>query len=214
MPDSTTTASPWLRDLLAATSQAIVPDDPDFGAFTPWTVLMATTTLTPVREGRAYDLAQFAGVYLVAWFGDDVPPAGPADPFDRHVVYIGRTRTRPIAARWANLLAGIGTGSGHSGGNTLHEELHRVGLLETGASGRFHVAALPVWVTGTAPDPTTGRPAQADARQLCFRTAALEALLIEAVSDLRRRKQLPALANEPSLLEDPTTAFRLVRPES
>ncbi len=186
-PENRLLGSMTLRDQLSGALSAMLPDaeqHPDFARFSRWAPLGQEGQLRVGGLPAPWPLVGFAGVYLVAQFSA-ASSDGPADPFDPAVIYVGRTRTRTLAHRLTNLRAGIQTGKGHSCGNKLHVELG-------GKIDGIYIAGLPVWVS-RRPRPASATPAAetaeelaADQRQRCFRTAAIEALLIEAISRARR----------------------------
>lgn len=101
----------WLTDerLAGHWAEVVAPDWkerwPDYARFTPW--LRIRGPRHPIRwedgEKRGEnDVTSYAGVYVVARF--DNAPAGPADPFDPAVDYIGRTRTAALGSRWRQFL--------------------------------------------------------------------------------------------------------------
>lgn len=185
-----------LRNAFAEAALGLLPSQPewgDFARFTAWATLSDVHHLKVGSEN--WSLSLFPGVYLIGKF-DGEPTAGPADPFDPAVLYIGRTRTRSLAARWTDLRNALAGRGGHSGGN------HIFGDIRSSKTrlGQLRVAALPVWVSkrdaqGRA-DTSQVHP---DRRQISFRTAALEALLIDAVTDANRKAGRDPLVNEITL---------------
>jgi hypothetical protein len=61
--------------------------------FSPWVNWASRNGLAGARD------TDFGGLYLFARFDQQVPP-GPADPFDRSVVYIGQSSKQTFRSRW------------------------------------------------------------------------------------------------------------------
>ena len=162
---------------------------PDYTHFTPW--LSLGRRKHPIRSGptQVDEIGSFQGVYLVALFADGAAiPDGPADPFDGAVTYIGRTRTALMANRWRQFVRSAGGGAGHSGGVTFYKQRVRDSSSSTEAVlGRTRIAGLPVWV---------GTDGKFDPRRTSFRTALLEAALVEAVQTHQVDHGLSGLLNK------------------
>jgi hypothetical protein len=183
---------------------------PEYAQFSAW----STFKEAPDLDIEKWKLGAFCGVYLVAVFPEGKQPLGPADPFRQEdlpfVVYVGRTETRSLRGRWSDLERAVATGSGHSGGNTLwkafKETLRGQDSLAESLTSHVRISGLPVWVSSARREPGGF---EMDRRQTCFRTAAIEAALIEAISDRKRVRGLPPMANDPKLTE-PGERFLLV----
>ena len=169
------------------------PDDfaerhPDYASFTPWMPLQGAWDCR-VRDGSAtqpsHPVADFLGVYLIALF-DGLPSPGAADPFDSHVVYIGRTRTAPLLSRWTNFRASAMRGNGpHSGGNEFYRTHVKDAPEPEALLARTWIAGLPVWFK--APEPA-----------ISFRTALIESVLVDVVHHAHRARGVPnQLLNKP-----------------
>lgn len=149
-------------------------DWPDYTRFTPW--LPLTRTKHDIWSGtKKNTIGVFQGVYLAAVFPSvHSVPEGPADPFDPCVVYVGRTKTAKLTSRWGQFKSAVRGDGGHSGGNTFYERLvDQPSINKADVLSRTRLAGLPVWLgdaNGTF-----------DPLRTCFRTALLEAALVEAV---------------------------------
>lgn len=191
----------------------LLPDaveHPHFAGFTEWKPIHRpppqASKLQPrfgvVAEvnGTPYVVDDFCGVYLVAWF-DKKPPSGRANPFRGdtlpRLAYVGRTRTNALGVRLDQLLQAVLGKKGHSGGNVLWAAAGRsIGsVTQTTLAEQVYVAALPVWISKAR----QSADLVADRRQTCFRTAAIEAILIDAISERRGHRPI---ANDASLLHD------------
>ena len=181
----------WIDPTLEAWWRAAYPPDfatkyPDYAAFSAWMPLRGPWEAR-VRHGVDAEpsdrVDEYPGVYLVAVFNGPVP-GGPASPLDAALVYIGRTRTGTLRSRWESFRRSAeGRDRSHSGGNTFHDTLIR-DEFDRQLLARTYIAGLPVWF----------RPAQPFTS---FRTAVLEALLVDAVHRDRHARGLPDLLNKP-----------------
>lgn len=179
----------WLTDeRLAGHWAAVLAPDwkerwPDYARFTPWLRIRGPRHPICWEDGEKRgenDVTSYAGVYVVARF--DNAPAGPADPFDPAVDYIGRTRTAALGSRWRQFLNAAQGWGGHSGGNSFHAAYgHEAGVID-----RTWIAGLPVWC-GEGMD---GR------LQTSHRTAMIEGVLVDAVHRSRKARGLPDLLNK------------------
>lgn len=156
-----------------AVSEEVLLQWPDYATFTPWLPLDdAEHDVRNNGQGK-YDIGDYQGIYIVALFESDADiPADGADPFHPCVTYIGRTRTAPLKRRWYQYRRALLGYRSHSGGSSFFIEHLRDAQDPEEVRRRMRIAGLPVWLgEGDAPD----------RRAISFRTALLEAALVEAV---------------------------------
>jgi hypothetical protein len=123
-----------------------VPDENVLNVFTPW---------IPWNDRSAFDvdgwpLGTYSGVYVLAHF-DTRRPRGFADPVDRRIIYVGEGGW--FQRRWYNFQRSIGGHAGHSGGHSYRRTFKRKVPLQS-----LHVAALPIWLKRSEPDPEPANP--------------------------------------------------------